>query len=36
MYTHTLKSMLTFHAQVLNALGKSADAQRKLDEANKL
>ena len=36
MYAHTLKSMLTFHAQVLTALGKQADAQNKLDEASKL
>jgi len=36
MYAHTLKSMLTFHAQVLSALGRSADAQKKFDEANKL
>jgi tetratricopeptide (TPR) repeat protein len=36
MYAHTLKSMLIFHSQVLTALGRSDEAQRKLDEANKL
>jgi TonB family protein len=35
-YSYTLKSLLTFHAQVLNALGKQAQAQAKLDEAGKL
>lgn len=36
IYTSTLKSLLKLHAQVLTALGKQADAQKKLDEANKL
>jgi TonB family protein len=36
MYAQTLKSLLSFHAQVLTALGKPSDAQKKLDEANKL
>ena len=35
-YSQTLKSLLTFHAQVLNALGKQAQAQTKLSEASKL
>jgi TonB family protein len=35
MYAHTLKSLLTFHAQILTALGRSGDAQKKLHEANK-
>lgn len=36
MYTSTLKSLLTLHAQVLTALGKPADAQKKLDQAGTL
>jgi TonB family protein len=36
MYSYTLKSLLSFHAQVLTALGKQGDAQRKIDEASKL
>jgi TonB family protein len=35
-YASTLKSLLTLHAQVLAALGKPADAQKKRDEASKL
>jgi TonB family protein len=35
-YSQTLKSLLTFHAQVLTALGEQAQAQAKLDEAGKL
>lgn len=36
VYISTLKSLLKLHAQVLTALGKSADAEEKTDEANKL
>ena len=36
MFTSTLKSLLTLHAQVLTALGKPADAQKKRDEASTL
>jgi TonB family protein len=36
IYISTLKSLYQLHAQVLTALGRSADAQKKLDEASKL
>ncbi len=36
IYMGTLKSLLKLHAQVLTALGKPADAQKKIDEANTL
>jgi TonB family protein len=36
MYSQTLKSLLTFHSQILTALGRQADAQKKLEEAAKL
>lgn len=35
-FTSTLKSLLQLHAQVLTALGRRDDAQKKLDEAAKL
>ena len=35
-YTHGLKSLLMLHAQVLKAMGKQADADARLTEANKL
>lgn len=35
-YSQTLKSLLSFHAQVLTALGKQAEAQAKLEQASKL
>lgn len=35
-FTQTLKNLLNFHANVLNALGKKQDAQAKLGEAAKL
>ncbi len=35
-YVATLKSLLQLHAQVLTALGRPADAQKKLGEASKL
>lgn len=36
LYASMLKSLLKLHAQVLTAMGKQADAQKKLDEAGKL
>jgi hypothetical protein len=35
-FLSTLKSLLQLHAQVLTGLSKPADAQKKLDEANRL
>jgi hypothetical protein len=35
-YTRVLKGLLSFHAQVLTALGKRGAADTKLDQANKL
>jgi len=35
-YSQTLKSLLNFHAQILTALGKQAEAKEKSEEANKL
>ena len=35
-YSQTLKSLLSFHAQVLTAMNKQSEAQKKLEEANKL
>jgi TonB family protein len=35
-YSHGLKSMLDFHAQILSAMGKDAEAHAKTEEASKL
>lgn len=35
-YTRTLKGLLNFHAQVLAAMGKQSEADKKLEQASKL